>query len=219
MRALLTDPITLVLLASIVWPLVGAVLTYLCRGFAKSEYPIVRRLFAGFSATTFDVPKLQRAVSQRPPMPSIVDVEPAPPTPRNDLRGVASVSAMALGAVVGPLAVVLLVASGCGWWTRNEPKVVHVVHAVDGLCDAAEADIVLPREARAVCMAADVADGLADRYEEAKAAGVTQEVHVELPAGEVLVVPAPDVATVVEQTPARKKRRKRWPRHVDGGTP
>lgn len=219
MKALLSDPVFVLLVASVVWPIVGAVITYLFRGLSRSENETVRRIFAGFSALTIDAPKLGRAVSQRPPMPSIVDVEPAPPTPRSDLRGVASVSAMALGSVVGLLSVVLLVASGCGWWTKNEPKVVHVVHAVDGLCDAAEADIVLPREARAVCMAADVADGLADRYEEAKAAGVTQEVHVELPAGEVLVVPAPDVATVVEQTPARKKRRKRGPRHLDGGTP
>jgi hypothetical protein len=109
--------------------------------------------------------------------------------------------------------------AGCAWLQRAEPKVVHVVHAIDGVCDAG-VEVILPSEARPVCMAADVADGLADRYEAAKEAGATQEIRVETETGEpVAVVPPAEVATVVEQTPARKKRRKRGPRHVDGGTP
>jgi hypothetical protein len=175
------------------------------------------------SRATVDAPKFGRAMSQRPPMPSIVDIEPpAPPTPRGPL-GVARVAAMALGSVLGAVSLVLLSSAahvaGCAWLQRAEPKVVHVVHAIDGVCDAG-VEVILPSEARPVCMAADVADGLADRYEAAKEAGATQEIRVETETGEpVAVVPPAEVATVVEQTPARKKRRKRGPRHVDGGTP
>lgn len=223
MKSLLSDPVFMLLVASVVWPIVGAVITYLFRGLAKSENETVRRLFAGFSATTFDAPKFGRAVSQRPPMPSIVDIEPpAPPTPRGPL-GIARVAAMALGSVLGVVSMALLSSAahvaGCAWLQRAEPKVVHVVHAIDGICDAG-VEVILPSEARPVCMAADVADGLADRYEAAKEAGATQEIRVETESGEpVAVVPPAEVATVVEQTPARKKRRKRGPRHVDGGMP
>ena len=218
-RDLLADPVISTLVAVVVWPLVGSLATYLCRGLARSESPTVRRLFAGFSAVTFDVPKLTRAVSQRPPMPSIVDIEPpAPPTPRGPL-GVASVGAVALGSVVGLAAAVAFVLAGCGWWTKNGDRVVHVVHVADDACDAADrAELVLPKEAQIVCLGADVADSLADRYEAARDTGAEQTIEIETPSG-VVVVPPPDVPAVVEQTPARKRKRTRKPRHVDGGTP
>lgn len=220
MRSFITDPITLVLLASIVWPLVGSLVTYLCRGLARSESPTVRRLFAGFSAVTFDVPKLTRAVSQRPPMPSIMDEQP--PTPRGP-AGIARTGALVAASLVGCAVLVLLSLplhlAGCAWWQRNDARVIHVVHAADDACDAADrAEIVLPKEAQIVCLGADVADSLADRYDAARERGAEQTIEIETPAG-VVVVPPADVPAVVEQTPARRKKRTRKPRHVDGGAP
>lgn len=223
MKALLSDPVFVLLVASVVWPIVGAVITYLFRGLSRSENETVRRIFAGFSATTFDAPKFGRAMSQRPPMPSIIDIEPpAPPTPRGPAgiaRTEALVGATLLGCAVLVLLSLPLHLAGCAWWTKNGDRVVHVVHVADDACDAADrAEIVLPKEAQIVCLGADVADSLADRYEAARDTGAEQTIEIETPAG-VVVVPPPDVAAVVEQTPARKKKRKRGPRHVDGGTP
>jgi len=219
-RDLLADPVISTLVAVVVWPLVGSLVTYLCRGLARSESPTVRRLFAGFSAVTFDVPKLTRAVSQRPPMPSIVDEQP--PTPRGP-AGIARTGALVAASLVGCAVLVLLSLpihlAGCAWWTKNGDRVVHVVHAADDACDAADrAELVLPRGAQIVCLGADVADSLADRYEAARERGAEQTIEIETPSG-VVVVPPPDVAAVVEQTPARRKKRTRKPRHVDGGTP
>lgn len=219
-RDLLADPVISTLVAVVVWPLVGSLVTYLCRGLARSESPTVRRLFAGFSAVTFDVPKLTRAVSQRPPMPSILDEQP--PTPRGP-AGIARTGALVAASLVGCAVLVLLSLplhlAGCAWWSRNGDRVVHVVHAADDACDAADrAEIVLPREAQVVCLGADVADSLADRYEAARERGAEQSIEIETPRG-VVVVPPSDVPAVVEQTPARKRKRTRRPRHVDGGTP
>lgn len=223
MKALLSDPVFVLLVASVVWPIVGAVITYLFRGLSRSENETVRRIFAGFSATTFDAPKFGRAMSQRPPMPSIIDIEPpAPPTPRGPAgiaRTEALVGATLLGCAVLVLLSLPLHLAGCAWWTKNGDRVVHVVHVADDACDAADrAEIVLPKEAQIVCLGADVADSLADRYEAARDTGAEQTIEIETPSG-VVVVPPPDVPAVVEQTPARKRKRTRKPRHVDGGTP
>jgi len=219
-RDLLADPVISTLVAVVVWPLVGSLVTYLCRGLARSESTTVRRIFAGFSAVTFDVPKLTRAVSQRPPMPSITDE--APPTPRGP-AGIARTGALVAASLVGCAVLVLLSLplhlAGCAWWTKNGDRVVHVVHVADDACDAADrAELVLPKEAQIVCLGADVADSLAERYEAAKVTGAEQTIEIETPSG-VVVVPPPDVPAVVEQTPARKRKRTRKPRHVDGGTP
>ena len=219
-RDFLADPVISTLVAVVVWPLVGSLVTYLCRGLARSESPTVRRLFAGFSAVTFDVPKLTRAVSQRPPMPSITDEQP--PTPRGP-AGIARTGVLVAASLAGCAVLVLLSLplhlAGCAWWTKNGDRVVHVVHVADDACDAADrAELVLPKEARIVCIGADVADSLADRYEAARDTGAEQTIEIETPAG-VVVVPPADVAAVVEQTPARKRKRTRKPRHVDGGTP
>lgn len=219
-RDILADPVISTLVAVVVWPLVGSLVTYLCRGLARSESPTVRRLFAGFSAVTFDVPKLTRAVSQRPPMPSITDEQP--PTPRGP-AGIARTGVLVAASLAGCAVLVLLSLplhlAGCAWWTKNGDRVVHVVHVADDACDAADrAELVLPREAQIVCLGADVADSLADRYEAARDTGAEQTIEIETSAG-VVVVPPPDVAAVVEQTPARKRKRTRKPRHVDGGAP
>lgn len=219
MKALFSDPVFTMLLVAVLWPIVGGVVTYLCRGFAKSDYPIVRRLFAGFSATTFDAPKLGRAISSvRPPEPSIIDpAEVSPPTPRGPL-GVARVAAMALGSVLGVLSMVLLSGAahvaGCAWLQAREPaEVVHVIHEVDGACDVAErAPVDLPGQAKTACAIADALDELADRVEAHESA--RQVVQLERADGSIVRVPAEPVA---EQAPKRK--RKRGPRRVDGGTP